>query len=179
MPLQDIDLKDNGWGAVLITAGCPVQWLAGAVPPDIVAEAGHNAAYIYFLEAWAQVAALAAFQDQISAFPIFFCDNEAAKHALIKGYSKAPWVNASISAFWHLAARRQLHPWIERVSSKANLADPVSRHQPPDFLSGIKIVWSDQTAFQLLRRAASDTVFAHSEEAIDSWAQLGSMRVSH
>ena len=54
-------------------------------------------------------------------------DNTAAQHALTRGYSGNAAANAVISAFWVAASRYAASPWFERVPSKANISDAVSR----------------------------------------------------
>ena len=46
---------------------------------------------------------------------------------MIKGYSNVTSVNNLMSTFWCFCARNMKEPWFERVSSKANIADGVSR----------------------------------------------------
>ena len=85
-------------------------------------------ALIYLLEAWAQCLALWAFRPLLSDSFLAFCDNDAARHALLKGYGKDPGVNCLISMFWSAAAATSTSPWLERVSSSANLSDQISRN---------------------------------------------------
>ena len=49
-------------------------------------------------------------------------------HALIKGYGKDAGINSMISMFWAAASQQSCDPWLERVSSKANIGDGVSRN---------------------------------------------------
>ena len=51
----------------------------------------------------------------------------AGQFALHKGYGKDTAVNGMLAAFWTLAARQSWRPAFERVVSKANAADAVSR----------------------------------------------------
>ena len=56
-----------------------------------------------------------------------FVDNVGAEFALRKGFSRDRDANAVISLFWGAAALTGVRPWFERVPSKAQLADEVSR----------------------------------------------------
>ena len=56
-----------------------------------------------------------------------FCDNDAARYALIKGYGKDEGINSLLATFWTAAATTCSDPWFERVSSKANISDGISR----------------------------------------------------
>ena len=47
--------------------------------------------------------------------------------ALTKGYGKRHRINNLITAFWQFTTMSSTTPWFERVSSKANWADSVSR----------------------------------------------------
>ena len=97
------------------------------MPPYVLQKFCFCKAFIYFLEAWAQCIPLWSFGHLIHGPYASFCDNEAALHALIKGYGKDSGINAMISMFWAAAAQHSRDPWLERVSSKANISDGVSR----------------------------------------------------
>ena len=83
----------NGWGAVVFpvlhsTGQTDVRRaiaFRGQVPVETVLEFGSRRAYIYFLEAFAQVFAGIVMHDILGQDHVTFCDNEAAKHALIRG----------------------------------------------------------------------------------------------
>ena len=79
------------------------------------------------LEILAQLVAFVTFGAKLPTAIIAFIDNTAGQAALTKGYGKDGAVNGVIAAFWSLAAH---HGWLvefERVPSKANVADAVSR----------------------------------------------------
>ena len=55
-------------------------------------------------------------------------DNAAAQWALTKGYSgTSKEANVLTTLFWSVATAKQADPWFERVPSKANCSDAVSR----------------------------------------------------
>ena len=56
-----------------------------------------------------------------------FIDNEAGKHALLKGCCKCPAVNRSLGIYWTYHAQAGKEPWLERVASEDNISDKVSR----------------------------------------------------
>ena len=56
-----------------------------------------------------------------------FIDNQAGEAALRKGYGKDDAVNGVLTAFWALAVRMSWDPNFNRVESKANISDAVSR----------------------------------------------------
>ena len=58
---------------------------------------------------------------------IIFVDNDAARHAAIKGDSPSPFSAALVAAFWDRVSALEIEPWIARVASPANVADGPSR----------------------------------------------------
>jgi len=117
----------NGWGYVL-RIGDRVYYDHGVVPTWFVQLFSARKAYIYMLEVFAQLAAFATFAAILPPSIIAFIDNTAGQAALSKGYGKDPAINGMISAFWSLAAHQGWFVEFERVPSKANIADAVSRH---------------------------------------------------
>ena len=124
-------------------------------------------AYIYFLEAWAQILVGIGFADILGDAYTTFCDNEASKHALLKGYGKDISINNMLGMFWTGIARSGQQPWIERVSSKANLSDGVSRNDftVSDEESWFRVELDLNNVYETLLRAASNMDFAHTEAA--------------
>ena len=59
---------------------------------------------------------------------ILFIDNSAALSALIRGDSTHPMAAALTAAFWHTARKYNICIWLDRVSSKLNIADLPTRH---------------------------------------------------
>ena len=142
-PLEAPGYK-NGWGAVVflkhrhfakmkdppfLPDGSVPEAITfrGEVPADILQRFCSRRAFIYFLEAWAQCMAIWTVAHLIEEPFIAFCDNEAAKHALVKGYGKDEGINAVFSIYWQACCQQSCDPWIERVTSKDNPSDGVSR----------------------------------------------------
>ena len=120
----------NGWGAVWMPAGdMSVQGLAirGEVPSSMLQRFATNKAYIYFLEAFAQIITAFFFCTVMDDLATMFIDNEAAKHAIIKGYCRERAMCNLLGCFWCLCGHTGLTPWMERVTSEANPSDEISR----------------------------------------------------
>ena len=119
----------NGWGFVLFPSdrAKPPLYAHGSVPGHFLASFAHRKAYIFVLEALAQCVPLWALHGLLSGPYWAFIDNDAARHALAKGYSGNLAANAMVSAFWTTAAAKACSPWFERVTSAANLSDKISR----------------------------------------------------
>ena len=137
--------------------------IRGKVPKKTLLKYTGNLAYIYFLEAWAQIVAAITASDLLGQRYVTFCDNEAAKHALTKEYGKDPAVNAAIGAYWCFLTATATEAWMERVSSPANLSDEVSRNK---FDLASKHGWIHVTmdyteAYNIMEMAATDMQFAH------------------
>ena len=58
---------------------------------------------------------------------LIFVDNDAARHALIKGASPAGPSALMVDAFWTREAELEAFSWVERVPSPSNPADGPSR----------------------------------------------------
>ena len=116
-------------------------------PPDVLGRFARTKAYIFVLEALAQLVPLLMLHPLLVGPFWAFIDNEAAKHALTKGYSGNAAANTFVSAYWVAAATTAAAPWLERVSSKANLSDQVSRG---DFAQAERLRWR-QVRFDLTR----------------------------
>ena len=157
----------NGWGAVVFlptdsghhAAFC----LRGEVPAHVLAAFCSRRAFIYFLEAWAQVLCCIAFEEWITPDYIAVVDNEAAKYALIKGYGRDCNINAIISIYWAPQADQGWRPWMHRVSSADNISDEVSRN---DFTMAKALNWhrvhiDTEDIYKIILRAADNILFAH------------------
>ena len=118
----------NGWGYVL-RIGDQVFYDHGVVPTWFVKIFATRKAYIYMLEILAQLVAFVTFGAKLPTAIIAFIDNTAGQAALTKGYGKDGAVNGMIAAFWSLTAHQGWLVEFERVPSKANVADAVSK--PP------------------------------------------------
>ena len=136
---QDYGTVDNGFGAVIFLPGEShrVWFFQGRLPKEILKQFSSNTAFIYLLEAWV---ALLIFEPLLGDFYIQCCDNEAARHAIIKGVGKHQPLNALISAHCNWHNRRGNAHRLERVPTKVNISDPISRFEPlPEGLLWSKI----------------------------------------
>ena len=129
LKLDELMDMRNGWGFVVIPPREQPFYAYGSVPTDTLLASCPNRAYIYFLEAWAQILAVLAAGPHLTDSFTSFVDNKASEYALIKGMGCTPILNHIIGAFWHIMANDGLSPWFERVTSAANIADAVSRFE--------------------------------------------------
>ena len=166
----------NGWGIVMFPSkelctkhfpsrtrqGCGIA-VRGEVPQAVLRRYCSRKAFIYFLEAWAQVVAVALFSPLLGEAHIAFCDNEAAKHTLIKGYGKDAAINNLVGSYWAFVAKSLHQPWMERVTSKANWSDEVSRNEwtLAEQNGWTKIDIDMSTAYTHVEHLADDMMFAH------------------
>ena len=120
--------QSNGWG-VLIFPPPPARPLAfrSETPYQVLAAYGKRRAFIYFLESFAQVAAVAFAAHMGIPRITCYIDNEAARCALTKGYGRDDAVNSMISMFWATVTRFRIDVWFERVPTDLNPSDEISR----------------------------------------------------
>ena len=118
--------RRNGWGFVL-RMGDMTFYDHGQVPQWFLDHFAARKAFIYVLEIVAQVLPLAAFSSVLPMRWLAFIDNQAGEAALRKGYGKDDAVNGVLTAFWSLAVHMSWDPDFNRVESKANISDAVSR----------------------------------------------------
>ena len=97
------------------------------MPRDLLARAVTTKAFIFGLEALAQIACLVVASDVLSGDVLCFVDNIASEHALRRGNSKDPAVTNLLGWFWSWIAGKSLNVMFVRVTSQANLSDNVSR----------------------------------------------------
>ena len=109
-------------------AGGPMITARGAVPQDSMRRFTAKKQYIFLLEALGQCLALWLLGPWLKGPAFFFCDNVASQFALTKGYTSDPETNTLAGLFWLSASLHGCTPWIERVPSKAQLADGPSRN---------------------------------------------------
>ena len=57
-----------------------------------------------------------------------FVDNQGVLHGLLKGSAGADEANAMIGSLWLILARMETALFLQRVESKANIADGPTRH---------------------------------------------------
>ena len=153
----------NGWWIVVFSPGKPPIVTSGHVPPNLLHQFTSSRAFIYFLEAWTAVIAPVLFQPILTKPYIQLCDNEASKHAILKGTGKHQPLNNIIGAHWTWHNRYQLHQILDRVPSKANIADPFSRG---DFDIAHKHGWKilrtpHKEILQRTFKIIGDALFAH------------------
>ena len=136
--IRDITDLKNGWGYVVSLPGKVPMYGAARFPPDLLIKAVPGRGYIYFLEGWAQLIMNLMARPFLKQHYVSFCDNNPAMFALLKGYSSDTFLNCVIGAFWMASAHIGADPWFERVSSKANISDCVSRF---DFTQAEQLGW--------------------------------------
>ena len=129
MEPQGLHQGDNAWGAVIFTRGNDdhAWYFQVCLPTDVLKQFSSSTASIYVLETWVALIAPLTFEPLLGKFYVQCCDNEAARHALIKGVGKHQPLNSPISAHWAWRNRRGVAHRLERVPTKANIADPVRR----------------------------------------------------
>ena len=121
-------LYEHGFGLVIFPPGGkrPV-YVQGAIPAFFLAKFADRGQFIFWLETFAQCVAIWVFPHLLHGPVIAFDDNTASEHALVRGYSSDPSTNVIVSHFWGAATAAGASVWLERVSSKANLADAIRR----------------------------------------------------
>ena len=98
-----------------------------SAPVSFLSKVATTKAFIFWLEALAQILSLAAVAGFLSGDVVCFVDNSASEHALRKGYSKDARLTNLLGWFWAWVASKELNVFFVRVSSKANLSDAASR----------------------------------------------------
>ena len=183
----------NGWGAIIFTQpdACGNRFrfcIKGEVPAKVLARFCTRRAFIYFLETWAQVVTFLGFDHMLGAEYLSFVDNEAAKHALIKGYGKDSAINSVIGIYWGAHADSQQTPWLERVTSKSNVSDEISRnvYDMANALQCTEIPLDLTEVYNIILQAADDMMFAHEQahklliavlrEQVDSFISTSSVQ---
>lgn len=119
---------ENGWGWVVRLANGRTLYACGRVAPELAGRFTSRNAFIYALELVAQILPLVCRRKWLPKSLWCWCDNEASKMALRKGYGKDTKINAIFSTFWSFIVMADLGPHWRRVTSPANIADPISRH---------------------------------------------------
>ena len=151
----------NGWGFV-VRLGDRVFFDHGVVDARTIAAVASHRAFIYLLEIVAQVMAQVALARFLPPAFVAVIDNEAGRFALANGYGRDSSVNGVLAAYWALAALQGWDPHFERVSSKANVSDAVSRE---DFSRADAEGWTRlpspaSRVYELLALTATDLDFA-------------------
>eukprot|EP00439_Symbiodinium_sp_Y106_P067273 s3940_g11.t1 len=157
-PLQELSPSTNGFGALVVIPGRPPVGFRGEVPLEVLADLASSRAYIFWLEALAQVLSLATVCDLVDAHVCCWVDNTSAEHALNKGYSKDLRLSAIIGAFWVWTASRSLSVSFHRVPSSENISDGISRGDLQELraVAGTFHEVSFQKAWPILRQFEAD-----------------------
>ncbi|CAE7663318.1 rlmN1 [Symbiodinium sp. CCMP2592] len=151
----------NGWGFVVRTPH-GVRYGAGRVPAEVLSRFTSRKAFIYSLEIFAQIVAAITCQDVLSPFWLGFCDNQAGRSALERGYGREDSINNLIACFWCVASLKNWQPHFQWVPSEQNISDPFSRGDSSiGETHGWSQLHSDFSDFwQILLRVVSDFDFA-------------------
>eukprot|EP00438_Fugacium_kawagutii_P022680 Skav224904 [mRNA] locus=scaffold1112:436912:441234:- [translate_table: standard] len=120
-------LMENGWGWVLRTPNGVTYYSFGRIPQNLTKHFTTRNAFIYAFEIIAQILPLVSCRLWIPPAVWCWCDNQAGKAALQKGYGKDKKINHLLSMFWSYATMANLDPHWRRVCSQANISDPISR----------------------------------------------------
>ena len=122
---------ENGWAALCFHQGDVHNgaYFQGRLPSVLLRQFSADQAFIYLLEAWAAILAPVIFEPWLDRFYVQCCDNEASRHALIKGVGKHQPLNCLVSAHWTWHNRRGIAHRLERVPTKANISDALSRFE--------------------------------------------------
>ena len=167
-PMAHPHRSANGWGYV-VRVGDIAWYDCGSVPAWFVRKFDTRRAHIYMLEVLAQILAVVTLADILGEDWVAFIDNAAGQWALNKGYGRDPSVNGLLSAFWSLAAMHSWRPTFYRVTSEANIADPISR---ADCTLAIRLGWKQAETpldriLEILAWAADDLEYAVHRAASD------------
>eukprot|EP00435_Cladocopium_sp_Y103_P030010 s148_g7.t1 len=127
------NIMENGWGFI-IRHNTEVFFAHGSIPPHLMSHFTTRRAFIYALEVLAQTLALIAGQNFLYRNIWCFCDNEAGRCALMKGFGRDVKLNSLLSCVWQFLEAKQLAPHFQRVTSEANMSDAISRHQVQEAL---------------------------------------------
>ena len=134
-----------------------------SAPVSFLSKVATTKAFIFWLEALAQILSLAAVAGFLSGGVVCFVDNSASEHALRKGYSKDARLTNLLGWFWAWGASKELNVFFVRVSSKANLSDAASRGdwEPSDKIGCHRCQPDFQQSWQLLSELAEKSVEPH------------------
>ena len=96
-------------------------------------------AYIFVLEAVAQILPVLALKQRLPKQLLLFMDNEPSRRALVRGYGKVDSVNKLMQVAWRFLEEAEFRPEWQRVMSSANISDKVSRF---DFADAKRMGWT-------------------------------------
>ena len=128
----------NGFGFVVKT-GERVWYAAGSVPYWFLRHFCSRRAYIFVLEAIAQILPVLALQQWLPKQLLLFMDNEPSRRALVRGYGRDDSVNKLMQVAWRFFEEEEFRPEWQRVTSSANISDKVSRF---DFADAENMGWT-------------------------------------
>ena len=175
-----VDKQPNGWGAVFLPKSSQ-QGIAirGCVPDSILKPFTCNKAYIYFLKAFAQVAAKFFFAPIADEWTIHFIDNDSAKHAINKGYCRTRAMCNMLGTFWTTCARTGNAAWMERVSSEANPSDEISRDVWSIVLAQGWVIMSINIIplIPIFEQMAVDATYAHQGAGVEILRIIGQQSI--
>jgi hypothetical protein len=104
------------------------EWWAAAIPDEIRRKLKRRATNIGAYELIAPLVALATWGPRLRGrVVVFWVDNTWAQNAMVKGWDRAEDMCHLVGHFWLSCARSRISPWVQRVPSAQNPADPVSR----------------------------------------------------
>ena len=150
-PLRELQASTNGFGAMFAIPGRNPVAFRGEVPTFVLADLASSRAYIFWLEALAQVLSLLTVSQMVQNHVMCWIDNTSAEHALNKGYSKDLGLSAVIGSFWTWVASRSMSVSFHRVPSSENLSDGVLRGD----LSEVRAVQGQFATVQFREAGAS------------------------
>ena len=128
----------NGFGFVVKTNE-GVWYAAGSVPYWFLRHFCSRRAYIFVLEAVAQILPVLALKQRLPKQLLLFMDNEPSRRALVRGYGKDDSVNKLMQVAWRFLEEAEFRPEWQRVMSSANISDKVSRF---DFADAKRMGWT-------------------------------------
>lgn len=129
------------------------------MPGTLLAKFTSRDAFIYVLEILAQVIPLVVCRQWMPTRTWCWCDNEAGKAALQRGYGREAKVNHQFSMTWSYLTLAQVEPHFRRVPSSANISDPISRHdlERATAEGWIRVVCDWAALYDLLLKGAKST----------------------
>ena len=115
-------------GAVLVVEGQRKYVFETCVPQRIIDALPRRQKRIFYYEMlWPVVAAYVWKGRLEGSHPVFYEDNEAAKFALLRGFSSDFAASALLALFWGAAATQLSRPWLTRVATGDNPADCLTK----------------------------------------------------
>ncbi|OLP84935.1 hypothetical protein AK812_SmicGene34138 [Symbiodinium microadriaticum] len=118
---------ENGWAALCFHQGDVHKgaYFQGRLPSMLLRQFSADQAFIYLLEAWAATLAPMIFEPWLGTFYVQCCDNEASRHALIKGVGKHQPLNCFTAAHWPSGVPLR---WEDATTTDGNRSVPQELH---------------------------------------------------